>query len=92
MKKRIIYIPLMLSFLLSGCNQEIKKDTSIVEAINDLKGNVTAFGNYIQKAFYEKNEIASSDELITFKFLNDDAFFKNILAKAPPKVMIIIIK
>ena len=72
MKKRIIYIPLMLSFLLSGCNQEIKKDTSIVEAINDLKGNVTAFGNYIQKAFYEKNEIASSDELITFKFLNDE--------------------
>ena len=72
MKKRIIYIPLMLSFLLSGCNQEIKKDTSIVEAINDLKGNLTITGNYNQTAYYEENEIASSSELLTFKFLNDE--------------------
>ena len=71
-KRRIIYIPLMLSFLLSGCNQGTKKDTPIVNAINDLKGNLTVTGNYNQIAYYENTEIASSSELLTFKFLNDE--------------------
>lgn len=71
-KNRFIYIPLILSFVLSGCNQETKKDTPIVNAINDLKGNLTVTGNYNQTAYYEENEIASSSELLTFKFLNDE--------------------
>lgn len=71
-KNRFIYIPLMLSFVLSGCNQTEKKETPIVNAINDLKGNLTITGNYNQTAYYEENEIASSSELLTFKFLNDE--------------------
>ena len=71
-KNRIIYIPLILSFVLSGCNQTEKKETPIVNAINDLKGNLTITGNYNQTAYYEENEIASSSELLTFKFLNDE--------------------
>ena len=47
-KNRIIYIPLILSFVLSGCNQTEKKETPIVSAINDLKGNLTITGNYNQ--------------------------------------------
>lgn len=62
----------MLSFVLSGCNQTEKKETPIVNAINDLKGNLTITGNYNQTAYYEENEIASSSELLTFKFLNDE--------------------
>lgn len=49
-----------------------KKETPIVNAINDLKGNLTITGNYNQTAYYEENEIASSSELLTFKFLNDE--------------------
>ena len=49
-KNRIIYIPLILSFVLSGCNQTEKKETPIVNAINDLKGNLTITGNYNQTA------------------------------------------
>lgn len=71
-KNRIIYIPLILSFVLSGCNQTEKKETPIVNAINDLKGNLTITGNYNQTAYYEENEIKSSSELLTFKFLNDE--------------------
>ena len=70
-KNRIIYIPLILSFVLSGCNQTEKK-TPIVNAINDLKGNLTVTGNYNQIAYYENTEIANSSELLTFKFLNDE--------------------
>ena len=51
-KNRIIYIPLILSFVLSGCNQTEKKETPIVNAINDLKGNLTITGNYNQTAYY----------------------------------------
>lgn len=75
-KRKVIYVPLMLSFLLVGCtngnNEEIKKGPSIVEALKELKGNLTINGRYTQKAFYENEIFASSDDSLTYKFLNDE--------------------
>ena len=75
-KRKVIYVPLMLSFLLVGCtngnNEEIKKEPSIAETLKELKGNLTINGRYTQKAFYENEIIASSDDSLTYKFLNDE--------------------